>query len=149
MKFTQNSDEPVASTTNHLGTYEVKQFHMHWGATNNVGSEHVVDGTPAAAEIHFVHAKRGDTSGGTQRDSYAVVGIMAVADDSARISGVWSDLNVEEVQGTGGELNTTVNFYDILPSDLSYYYYEGSLTIYTHMRPSCAVVFAEGDHFYP
>ena len=127
VKFEPDEDEPLATTTNHLGVYEVLQFHVHWGPNDKVGSEHVVDDTPTAAEIHFVHKKRGDDSG-TAGDSFAVVGVMAVADESASVSGVWSALKVDEVQEFDGEYNTSVRFSDLLPPDLSYYQYPGSLT---------------------
>ena len=126
VKFTPNDGESVASTTNHQGDYELKQFHMHWGAVSSVGSEHVVDGMQASAEIHFVHRKTDgpDTAG----NAYAVVGVMAVTDENAEISDLWSVLNATAVEGYEAEMNASVRFSDILPSDLSYYYYEGSLT---------------------
>jgi carbonic anhydrase len=131
VKFTPDADETVATTTNHLGVYETLQFHMHWGRNDGQGSEHVVDDAPASAEIHFVLKKRGDTSG-DQGDLYAVVGVMAVADDDAEISGVWRALSVKDVQGHGNSVSTAVRYSDLLPSDLSYYFYEGSLT-----TPNC------------
>ena len=33
------------------GVYTTVQFHFHWGANNNVGSEHTVDGKEYAAEV--------------------------------------------------------------------------------------------------
>ncbi|XP_045844393.1 carbonic anhydrase 5A, mitochondrial isoform X6 [Meles meles] len=35
--------------------YRLKQFHFHWGATDERGSEHTVDGRAYPAELHLVH----------------------------------------------------------------------------------------------
>ncbi|XP_054309297.1 carbonic anhydrase 5A, mitochondrial isoform X2 [Pongo pygmaeus] len=35
--------------------YRLKQFHFHWGAENEGGSEHTVDGHAYPAELHLVH----------------------------------------------------------------------------------------------
>ncbi|XP_021025799.1 carbonic anhydrase 5A, mitochondrial [Mus caroli] len=35
--------------------YRLKQFHFHWGATDEWGSEHAVDGHTYPAELHLVH----------------------------------------------------------------------------------------------
>lgn len=35
--------------------YELKQFHFHWGVSDSVGSEHVIDDKVFAAELHLVH----------------------------------------------------------------------------------------------
>ena len=126
VKFTPNADESTARTTNHQGTYELLQFHLHWGATNDFGSEHVVDGKRASAEIHFVHRRTSvpDDPGKT----FAVVGVMAVVDEDAAISGVWTNLSVTDVQGFDEKNNATVRFADLLPSTFPYYQYYGSLT---------------------
>lgn len=35
--------------------YILAQFHLHWGATSTVGSEHWINGVQYPMEIHFVH----------------------------------------------------------------------------------------------
>lgn len=37
------------------GRYRLAQFHLHWGSTNDQGSEHTLDGHRYPMEIHFVH----------------------------------------------------------------------------------------------
>lgn len=37
------------------GKYTLVQFHCHWGATNDQGSEHTINGNKFAGELHFVH----------------------------------------------------------------------------------------------
>ena len=125
VKFIPNGDQSVATTMNHVGTYTVQQFHMHWGAMDSVGSEHRVDNEQTSAEIHFVQRKNDGND--TARNAYAVVGVRAVADSAAEnVTGVWSDLDPAEV--LHAEKDATIRYSDLLPSDLSYYYYEGSLT---------------------
>ncbi|XP_046839824.1 carbonic anhydrase 2-like [Xenia sp. Carnegie-2017] len=37
------------------GTYQLAQFHFHWGNDSTKGSEHTVNGKKYAAELHLVH----------------------------------------------------------------------------------------------
>ncbi|PRD34444.1 UNVERIFIED_CONTAM: Ca13 [Trichonephila clavipes] len=36
-------------------SYQLVQFHCHWGKCCNTGSEHTIDGKGYAAELHLVH----------------------------------------------------------------------------------------------
>lgn len=36
-----------------LGTYRLKQFHFHWGSSDNQGSEHTVGGVMYPAEVNI------------------------------------------------------------------------------------------------
>lgn len=133
VKFTPDGSESSASMKNHKGTYQLIQFHFHWGDADNNGSEHLFDGKATSAEIHFVHLKRGEPANSTAGDAYAVVGVMAVVDKDAKLTGVWDELNVADIQGFNEHINTAVRYRDLLPVNRSYVYYEGSLT-----TPNCS-----------
>ena len=130
LKFTP--EESTTTIETYLGEYELLQFHFHWGVDDNEGSEHQVDGKAYSGELHFVH-KITDTS--VQQTSgyyYTVVGVLLEADEGIAYEGIWETLG-----STIPEYNTTVNvsginYIDMLPDDLSYYYYNGSLT-----TPTC------------
>lgn len=42
------------------GDYQILQLHFHWGANDNQGSEHTVDGKMYPLELHVVHVKVGE-----------------------------------------------------------------------------------------
>jgi len=101
------------------------QFHFHHL------SEHTVDGKPTDMEMHLVHQ---DAAG-----NLAVVGVfLAAGQQNEALQPVWAHMPAavgEERQVEG----VTVNAADLLPADLSYYSYVGSLT-----TPPCS----EGVHWF-
>lgn len=94
--------------------FTLVQFHFHHL------SEHTVDGKPADMEMHLVHR---DAAG-----NLAVVGVfLAAGQQNEALQPVWAHMPAavgaaRQVQGV------TVNAADLLPADLSYYSYTGSLT---------------------
>ena len=48
------SDNTTVSGGLTQNPYRFAQFHMHWGLDESHGSEHFVDGSPFAGELHFV-----------------------------------------------------------------------------------------------
>lgn len=90
------------------------QFHFHRR------SEHTIDGVPAEMELHLVHQ---DTAG-----NLAVVGVLFTAGrQHEALQRVWDNMptNVDEKRLAPGE---AIYAADLLPADLSYYHYVGSLT---------------------
>ena len=133
------SGDPVPMlTTGHDSKYLLRQLHFHWGHKAGEGSEHIIDGDSGELEVHFVHEKQGlgDISG----DSYAVIGVIADVDEDAPLTGPWRQLPALPITA----FNTSIpvvnfNLKGLLPSDLDYYHYEGSLT-----TPPCT----EAVHWY-
>lgn len=128
-----------ATVTNHLGVYDVLQFHMHWGNMTSQGSEHTINGDQAELEIHFVQRMR-DATDDTARDYLAVIGVLADVDPdpNAPITGPWAQLNATAVQPYNSNISVAGFRYDLLlPDNLDYWYYEGSLT-----TPNCNEIVA-------
>ena len=125
VQFTPGSSAPGASVVNHEGTYDLLQFHLHWGEGPRNGSEHRVNSSQYAAEIHFVH--NSTTASSTAGNALTVVGVFAVA-DSAAPTGIWQQLMPVPTAFATSSNVTGIRYSDLLPTNRDYYYYEGSLT---------------------
>lgn len=110
----QDNYAPGSSMTVDGQSYQLAQFHFH------APSEHVIDGKPAAMELHLVHK---NAAGGL-----AVVGVMI--EEGAENSALAAV--IDHMPKTAGEpeavADTTVDAAALLPSDRSYWRYDGSLT---------------------
>lgn len=110
----QDNYAPGSSVTVDGQSYALAQFHFH------APSEHVIDGKPAAMELHLVHK---NAAGGL-----AVVGVMI--EEGAENSALAAV--IDHMPKTAGEpeavANTTVDAAALLPADRSYWRYAGSLT---------------------
>lgn len=100
--------------------YELLQFHYH-GL-----SEHQVDGQHFPLEVHFVH-KATD-------DNFAVLGIFFEEGDENKL---FADFlaHFPHQEGEYSDENISIDLSSLLPQDMSYYYYSGSLT-----TPPCSEV---------
>ena len=127
VQFTPDSSLDTAMIENYYGTYELQQFHFHWGSSNSEGSEHTIDGTSYAGELHFVTTKT--TGSSTDYDAYTVMAVLLVSDSSLSVSDSWEEL-YDNIPTDNGDNNTVsgLDLTDFLPSSFGYYHYEGSLT---------------------
>uniref|UniRef100_A0A452FPG3 Carbonic anhydrase n=1 Tax=Capra hircus TaxID=9925 RepID=A0A452FPG3_CAPHI len=61
-------------------SYRLRQFHFHWGSTDDCGSEHLVDGAPFSAELHLVHWNSAKypsfADAASQADGLVIVGVL-------------------------------------------------------------------------
>ncbi len=94
--------------------YALLQFHFHRA------SEHTVDGMPADMELHLVHQGADG--------SLAVVGIfLTEGQRNEALQKVWDNMPTQKGEKRLVEGNT-VDATDLLPADLAYFSYVGSLT---------------------
>jgi len=117
--------EPGSTLTIGKESFDLLQFHFHRP------SEEQVDGKNAAMVAHFVHKSK--------EGKLAVIGVMLnEGKDSAALKTLWAHLPPKELEEY---LPAKVMFNpaSMLPKDLGFYNYEGSLT-----TPPCT----EGVQFY-
>lgn len=92
--------------------YALAQMHYH------APSEHVVNGKPALAEVHFVHKA---TDG-----SLTVIGVLIEAGSSENQA--WAPFVAALNTAVDAKTTTTLDWAALLPNDLMTYRYRGSLT---------------------
>ncbi|XP_049603455.1 carbonic anhydrase [Syngnathus scovelli] len=113
------------------GTYRLKQFHFHWGGSDERGSEHTINGIKFPCELHLVHWNTKYSNFGeaaSQADGLAVVGVfLKIAGANPRLQKVLDALDSIK---TKGMQSTFPNFNPetLLPGSLDYWTYDGSLT---------------------
>lgn len=121
------------------GKYIADSLHFHWGNTNNVGSEHSLNGKRYPMEMHIVHIhERYDSVAQVEvngtSDAIAVTGFLfkIVEKDNVFLQGIINDL--ERIKKLDAQYQIKGFPLDnLLPAHHHYFYrYEGSLTV-----PSC------------
>lgn len=106
--------EPGSWITVHKTRYEVQQFHFHHV------SEHAVNGKHFPMEAHLVLKEEGSNH------SNAVMGVFIKAGaENAMLGQFWKVLPRSAKKPVAG---VNVNVGDLLPSNTSYFMYEGSMT---------------------
>ena len=94
--------------------YKLLQFHFH------TPSEHMVNGSHYDMEMHLVHKN--------DKNELAVIGVfMKKGQENAIIKRIWNNIP-KEINKEKVSLTETINIQSIIPSDMSYYHYYGSLT---------------------
>ncbi|XP_076029094.1 carbonic anhydrase 1-like [Oratosquilla oratoria] len=108
-------------------TYKFVQLHFHWAESNNLGSEHTVNGEASPLEIHFVHA--------SDAGALAVLGVMTYIDAERPRESVlfplWKCFVGMEKKGDKCPLRKrdAIVIENLLPSETSRFYrYLGSTT---------------------
>nr|QOY24575.1 carbonic anhydrase alpha type [Saccharina japonica]QOY24576.1 carbonic anhydrase alpha type [Saccharina japonica] len=105
------------------GKYSLLQMHIH------SPSEHMVAGSLHDAEIHLVHSR--DDSDGTESE-LLVIGVFLDAKEhgwNVALEPLW------DVLGSGAKPRGVINPYELIPSDMAYSHYMGSLT-----TPPCSEI---------
>ncbi|XP_063169043.1 carbonic anhydrase 7 [Candoia aspera] len=112
--------------------YRLKQFHFHWGTSQNSGSEHTINGKSFPCELHLVHwnAKKYTTFGeaAAAPDGLVVVGVfLEVGEEHASVNRLTDAFYMVKFKGTKAEFKA-FNPSTLLPPCLNYWTYPGSLT---------------------
>uniref|UniRef100_A0A1I8ITJ3 Carbonic anhydrase n=1 Tax=Macrostomum lignano TaxID=282301 RepID=A0A1I8ITJ3_9PLAT len=140
----------VSAAADHVGTaaaqieggpleavHDFAQFHMHWGACDTSGSEHVLNGRLYPAELHLVHWCRGShasfdaAASASSGDRLAVLAVFVEVgranQELAQILDNFGD--IREAGSTDVTLTAPVNLSALMPSSANdYFTYAGSLT---------------------
>ncbi|KAL3275450.1 hypothetical protein HHI36_020210 [Cryptolaemus montrouzieri] len=130
-------------------TYELAQFHCHWGETDDQGSEHTIDGKTFAGELHLVHWNSSKyptfEEAAKHHDGFCVLGLFLKSGaKNEELEKVIAELNKIEYK----DQKTSVSPIDptnLLPKNggCGYYTYQGSLTTPPCLECVIWIVFKE------
>uniref|UniRef100_A0A7N9DFN1 Carbonic anhydrase n=1 Tax=Macaca fascicularis TaxID=9541 RepID=A0A7N9DFN1_MACFA len=112
--------------------YRLKQFHFHWGAVNEAGSEHTVDGHAYPAELHLVHWNsvkyQNYQEAVVGENGLAVIGVFlklgAHHQTLQRLVDILPEIKHKDARAAVGPFNPS----SLLPACRDYWTYAGSLT---------------------
>uniref|UniRef100_A0A4W2EA43 Carbonic anhydrase n=1 Tax=Bos indicus x Bos taurus TaxID=30522 RepID=A0A4W2EA43_BOBOX len=131
--FDDTDDKSVLRGGPLTGSYRLRQFHLHWGSTDDHGSEHVVDGVRYAAELHVVHWNSDKypsfVEAAHEPDGLAVLGIfLQIGEHNPQLQKITDIL--DSIKEKGKQTRFT-NFDPVclLPPCRDYWTYPGSLTV--------------------
>lgn len=129
--FLDDEDKSTLKEGPISGTYRLKQFHFHWGSSDDKGSEHTVNGKMFPAELHLVHWNTKYPNFGeaaSKSDGLAVVGVfLEIGNENPQLQKFLDALQAVKGKGT----QTSFADFDptlLLPKTLDYWTYDGSLT---------------------
>ncbi|XP_035680375.1 carbonic anhydrase 13-like [Branchiostoma floridae] len=117
--------------------FKLLQIHAHWGATDQDGSEHTVDGDVFQGEVHLVHMNTKYPSfeqALTKRDGLAVLGVFLQLTDEGHeghesFKTITDKLDSISYKGDSVDLDDNFNPQCLIPDDhQKYWSYPGSLT---------------------
>lgn len=115
--------------------YKFLQFHFHWGKNDNEGSEHLIDGKQYSAELHIVNWNSELYSSATEainskkHDGLVVFGILLkVGKENPEINCFLPALKTASEKGTCENIENYLNIQNLMPQNLDYFTYKGSLT---------------------
>ncbi|TRY64037.1 hypothetical protein TCAL_11591 [Tigriopus californicus] len=116
-------------------SYQLAQFHFHWGRTQRTGSEHALDGQFFPAEVHFVHfnTKYDDLMmAASEEDGISVIGMFieveeAVSEAFMPIVEKTRDIRVPESEASEVTIDLA-KIYSQVADPQKYTSYLGSLT---------------------
>lgn len=133
VEFVQNSTEIIklkGSNFQH-NIFEFVNGHFHWGFNDYQGSEHTVDWKKFPLELHLVHRLPNRYNDKDSR--FTVLGVLFELSNSDNpvLNGIIEALNVLNplvVMDNKPSTIINLNLLQILPKNLHYYRYDGSLT---------------------
>lgn len=116
--------------------FRLDRFHSHWGSDDRFGSEHSVDGRTYAAELHFVHYNmekyRTLAKAARHPDGLVVLAVFLDANQSyhnhAELDKIVNNLKNVTLKGQQTIIKQAIRIDNLMPSNKSYWSYQGSLT---------------------
>ncbi|XP_014477151.1 PREDICTED: carbonic anhydrase 9-like isoform X2 [Dinoponera quadriceps] len=128
--------------------YEMEQLHFHWGAKNNRGAEHVLNGVRYPMEMHIVHRNLAypNLSHALQHeDGVVVVAVLFQLQDEHNEHLRPLLERLPDVKWAYAELsvNVTISLTSLIPSNTDVFHtYKGSLTTPPCSEAATWIIFA-------
>ncbi|NXN41629.1 CAH1 anhydrase, partial [Rhinoptilus africanus] len=131
VNFDDKDNQSVLTGGPLTGTYRLRQFHFHWGQTDDQGSEHTVDGKKYASEVESMKEKLKSsfqTEASDKPDGLAIVTVfLKLGLCNENLKGVLKALDSVKTKGKQAPFSD-FDPSSLLPKSLDYWTYNGSLT---------------------